>query len=155
MTVRKPRGRVSAAAKEIKHFAVAEAFKTVDAPTSLTTAQADVWSRTMRGGNIDIVQPENYDLLIDYCRLVDQSNKLAPMIDDRLAKGINSEEELKILEKLMKQRDQTVRTITTVSTKLRLTPQSRLTIDQANTRVRNAREVGEGVISPLIRPSLN
>ena len=128
------RGRKSAAS-----VAVSVIDSPLDAfpqpPSYLSPEQDETWRVviTSRGG--DLIAPESYPVLIEYCRAVTGSNQVAAQLDAFDPEWAKDDEGLKRWDKLLAMQDRQAKTVASLAAKLRLTPSSRV---QAISAGRNA-----------------
>ena len=115
----KQRGRKSAAS-----LTVASISKRVQPPPpeSLDTKAADVWRTVMKSGAANMIRPEAYPVLIEYCRSVDRSDFLNSELQEFEQEWLKSDDGLKRYDKLLAMQERLTRVIASCAVKLRLTP---------------------------------
>ena len=94
-------------------------------PEHLTDAQSAIWRMVMASRGGDLIAVEAYPVLVEYCRLVDGANQVAEQLAEFDPEWAKADEGLKRWDKLLGMQDRLTGRITSVATKLRLTPQSR------------------------------
>ena len=109
------------------------------APKDLTPFQREVWERTVGGEAASFFRtPALQQLLKEYCRHVEASDKLAKLIDAYGEDDLRDEEKLPKYAWLLEKRDRETKAMADKATKLRLTNQSRYTPQAAATASKNA-----------------
>lgn len=131
------RGRKSAASLSVIHGSLDQ--RPV-APAELTTAEAEVWDRTVTHEAADVFGTAALQqMLKDYCRHVVAAERLGKVIEGHMAQpGSEDGISLRELDCLLKMRDRETKAIADKATKLRLTNQSRYTPKAAATAAKNA-----------------
>ncbi len=128
------RGRKSAAS-----VAVAVVDEKIDAfpspPSYLNPEQDEVWRTVIASRGGDLIAPESYPVLVEYCRAVIGSNQVAAQLDSFSPEWAKDDEGLKRWDKLLAMQDRLAKTVASLAAKLRLTPSSRV---QAISAGRNA-----------------
>lgn len=124
------RGRTSAAAKEVQ--TLAPGARRPAAPSHLTADQRKEWRAIVDRLPADWFTRENYPLLAQYCRHVDNANRIATAIDGLT--DMASEE----AERLLKMAEREGRAMSSLATRLRLTQQSRYNAQAASTAAKNS-----------------
>lgn len=128
------RGRKSAAS-----VAVAPARNPLDAlpqsPSYLSPEQDEIWRVVIASRGGDLIAPESYPVLVEYCRAVTGSNQIAAQLDEFMPEWAKDEEGLRRWDKLLAMQDRLAKTVASLAAKLRLTPSSRV---QAISAGRNA-----------------
>lgn len=99
--------------------------KIPEPPKHLTADQGQIWRLVMAAPAGDMVTPDSYPVLAEYCRLVVQSNQVAAELDEFDPDWATDDEGLRRWETLLKMHDRIVGRIVSVATKLRITPQTR------------------------------
>jgi phage terminase small subunit len=117
------RGRKSQA--ELAVAPVAELSQIPRPPKHLTTAQADVWRMVMASRSAEMVEPEAYPVLVEYCRLVVTSNQIAEQLARFDPDWIADEDGLKRYGFLVDKQDKIAGRVSSLAVKLRLTPSTR------------------------------
>lgn len=127
------RGRTSAAAKEVQPLA--PCGQRPAPPTHLTAAQRREWKAVVDRLPADWFARENYPLLAQYVRHVDNANRLAKAIaktDLTTVAGAES------FDKLTRMHEREGRAASSLATRMRLTQQSRYNAQSANTAAKNS-----------------
>ena len=128
------RGRKSAASLAVA--VVDSGLSKFPEPSAYLSPEQDtVWRSVISSRGGDLISPESYPVLIEYCRAVDSSNKVASQLDAFSPDWANDDEGLKRWDKLLAMQDRLAKTIASLGAKLRLTPSSRV---QAISAGRNA-----------------
>lgn len=105
------------------------------APSYLTPEQDEIWRVVIASRGGDLIAPESYPVLVEYCRAVTGANQIAAQLDEFLPEWAKDEEGLKRWDKLLAMQDRLAKTVASLGAKLRLTPSSRV---QAISAGRNA-----------------
>lgn len=124
------RGRVSKAAAEAQPLV--PSMQRPAAPKHLSAAQRREWKAVVDRLPADWFTRENTPLLAQYCRHVDNANRIAKAID-ALA-DMSSED----AERLLKMAEREGRAMSSLATRLRLTQQSRYNAQAASTAAKNS-----------------
>jgi len=124
--------RKSAAAKSVTPV-LQRPVKLPDPPRHLTASQADIWRMVVASRAGDLIAPEAYPVLVEYCRAVTASNLLAAEIDQFDPEWSREDDGLRRWDKLLGMQDRLAAKICSLATKLRLTPQSRVHRETAGT----------------------
>ncbi len=107
------------------------------APSDLTDGQREIWDRTVANEAADTFKTAALQqLLRDYCRHVETSDRLSVQVDRATDAGSNME--LDELVKLIRIRDCETKASADKATKLRLTNQARYTPGAAATAAKSA-----------------
>jgi phage terminase small subunit len=128
------RGRKSAAAMSVA-IVGSDLSKFPEPSAYLSPEQDAVWRDVIASRGGDLIAPESYPVLIEFCRAVDSSNKVASQLDAFSPEWATDEEGLKRWDKLLSMQDRLSRNVASLAAKLRLTPSSRV---QAISAGRNA-----------------
>lgn len=104
------------------------AGKRLPVPEDLTEAQALLWGRIVDSKPADWLTQDTMPLLKEYVRSSTMCDALESQVQVAMAAG-----EFGDVKALLKMRDAESRRLTTIATKLRLTPQSRYTPQAAAT----------------------
>ena len=132
------RGRKSAASLEVLPIATGKlpaVGKFPEPPAYLTPEQDDVWRVVIASRGGDLIQPESYPVLVEYCRAVCAANQIAAQLDNFDPSWSSDDEGLKRWDKMLAMQDRLSRNVASLAAKLRLTPSSRV---QAISAGRNA-----------------
>jgi phage terminase small subunit len=124
------RGRASAAAKEVQKLA--PGGKRPAAPSHLTADQRKEWRAIVDRLPAGWFTRENFPLLAQYCRHVDNANRIATAIDALADIGDAK------AEALLKMAEREGRAMSSLATRLRLTQQSRYNAQAASTAAKNS-----------------
>lgn len=120
------RGRKSAASLAVAVVADNELSRLPDPPSYLTPEQDDLWRLVISSRGGDLIQPESFPVLVEYCRAVTASNQVAAQLDAFDPEWSKDEEGLKRWDKLLAMQDRLSRNVASLGAKLRLTPSSRV-----------------------------
>ena len=128
------RGRRSAASLAVAE-PVQELQKLPEPPSYLTPEQEDVWRLVVASRGGDLIAPESFPVLVEYCRQVISANQVAAQLDAFDPEWAKDDEGLKRWDKLLAMQDRLAGKVASLAGKLRLTPSSRV---QAISAGRNA-----------------
>ena len=128
------RGRKSAAALAVAAPAQ-ELQRLPEPPSYLTPEQEDVWRLVVASRGGDLIAPESFPVLVEYCRQVISANQVAAQLDSFDPEWAKDDEGLKRWDKLLAMQDRLAGKVASLAGKLRLTPSSRV---QAISAGRNA-----------------
>lgn len=128
------RGRKSAASMSVAVLDK-ELSKLPEPPAYMSPEQEDVWRMVIASRGGDLIAPESFPVLVEYCRAVVASNQVASQLDAFSPDWASDDEGLKRWDKLLAMQDRLAKTIASLGGKLRLTPSSRV---QAISAGRNA-----------------
>jgi phage terminase small subunit len=129
------RGRKSAAALSI--IPAQRAFKPKP-PDYLTARQQEEWRQVVASMPNGWFGRETHGLLTAYCRHHSNAKVVAEQIDTLNPNALREAEGLEVYDKLSKILEREQRALSSLATRLRLTPQSLLRAETAATRVANA-----------------
>ena len=104
-----------------------------EAPAYLTPEQDDIWRLVISSAGGDLISPESYPVLVEYCRAVVSSNQIAAQLDAFDPEWANDDEGLKRWDKLLQMQEREARKIASLAVKLRLTPSTRVHPEKAGT----------------------
>ena len=128
------RGRKSAASVAVSVIdSPLDAFP--QAPAYLSPEQDEIWRTVIASRGGDLISPESYPVLVEYCRAVIGANQVASQLDSFSPDWAKDDEGLKRWDKLLAMQDRLAKTVASLAAKLRLTPSSRV---QAISAGRNA-----------------
>lgn len=127
------RGRKSSAALAIAP--PVELQKLPEPPSYLSPEQEDVWRLVVASRGGDLISPESYPVLVEYCRATISANQIAAQLDAFDPEWSKDDEGLKRWDKLLAMQDRVAGKVASLAGKLRLTPSSRV---QAISAGRNA-----------------
>lgn len=119
------RGRRSAAALAVAE-PVQELQKLPEPPSYLTPEQEDVWRLVVASRGGDLIAPESFPVLVEYCRQVISANQVAAQLDAFDPEWAKDDEGLKRWDKLLAMQDRLAGKVASLAAKLRLTPSSRV-----------------------------
>lgn len=91
----------------------------------LTPAQADVWRMVMASRSAEMIEPEAYPVLVEYCRLIVTANRVSEQIEKFDPDWLDDDDGLKRWGFLVDKQDKVAGRISSVAVKLRLTPSTR------------------------------
>lgn len=119
------RGRKSASALAIAD-PVQELERIPEPPSYLTPYQEDIWRLVMASRGGDLIAPESFPVLVEYCRAVSGANQVAAQLDEFDPEWSKDDEGLKRWDKLLAMQDRLAAKVAMLAGKLRLTPSSRV-----------------------------
>lgn len=119
------RGRKSAAALAVA-TPIGELQRLPEPPAYLTPEQDDIWRLVVASRGGDLIAPEAFPVLVEYCRAVTSGNQVASQLDAFDPSWADSEEGLKRWDKLLAMQDRLAGKLASLAAKLRLTPSSRV-----------------------------
>ena len=128
------RGRKSAASLAVAAPAQ-ELQRLPEPPSYLTPEQEDVWRLVVASRGGDLIAPESFPVLVEYCRQVISANQVEEQLDAFDPEWAQADEGLKRWDKLLAMQDRLAGKVAMIAGKLRLTPSSRV---QAISAGRNA-----------------
>ncbi len=102
-------------------------------PAELTEAQAQEWRATVARMPTDWFGPEVCPLLVQYVRHIANARAIARLIDAFTPARLADDDGLRQFARLTRLAERETRAISSLATKLRLTPQSRYTPHRAAT----------------------
>ncbi len=130
------RGRKAQAALSVAQ--VTELKQIAKPPKHLTTTQSDIWRVVMASSAGDYIQAEAYPVLVEYCRAVENADRIAKEIEEFDFSWSREDDGLKRLDKMLQMHDRIQGKIAALSVKLRLTPSTRVHPETAGTSERHA-----------------
>lgn len=104
-------------------------------PSYLAPEAEEVWRVVVASRGGDLIAPEAYPVLVEFCRAVAQATTLGRLVDDFDPRWARDAEGLERWDRLQKMHDRAARRMAALATKLRLPPSSRV---QAISAGRNA-----------------
>lgn len=119
------RGRKSAASLAVA-APVSELQRLAEPPSYLTPEQDDIWRLVVASRGGDLIAPESFPVLVEYCRAVTSANQVAAQLDAFDQSWASDEEGLKRWDKLLAMQDRLAGKVASLAGKLRLTPSSRV-----------------------------
>lgn len=117
------RGRKSEA--ELAIAPVSELSTIPRPPKHLTAEQSDIWRVVMASRSAEMVEPEAYPVLVEYCRIIASANQVADQISTFDPAWLADDDGLKRYERLIGLQDKLAGRASSIATKLRLTPSTR------------------------------
>lgn len=129
------RGRKSAASMAVAVVDDKALDRIPEPPSYLTPEQDDLWRLVMASRGGDLIAPESFPVLVEYCRAVTAANHIASQLDAFDPSWAGDDEGLKRWDKLLAMQDRIAKNVASLGAKLRLTPSSRV---QAISAGRNA-----------------
>jgi len=126
-----PRGRKSAASKEVKSAQLPG--QRPAPPDDLTEFQAEEWRAIVGRLPSDWFSRETHGLLIQYVRHAENAAKLSTVLNAFPLEDINTEDGAERFDKLTKMFEREGRAMSSLATRMRLTQQSRYNALNANT----------------------
>lgn len=118
------RGRKSAASLAVSN--VLPLRKAASAPAHLTAGQKATWDAVMESSAGNLIAPEAYLVLVEYCRAVADADQVAKMLDNFAPKWAKKADGFKRFERLHAMRKEASARIASLSVKLRLVPSTRI-----------------------------
>lgn len=129
------RGRTSAAALAVVVPPDGQVVRISNRPASLTVAQARIWDEVIGSRAADLIAPEAYPVLVEYCRAADLANQIAAEMEKFGGDRTKNQNTLRRWSALQAMQDRAARGVALLAGKLRLTPVSQ---QQPKTAGRNA-----------------
>jgi phage terminase small subunit len=127
----KQRGRKSAA--ELSVAASSNVVQLPPPPKHLTDKAGELWRMVMASRSAEMIEPEAYPVLVEYCRGIEQADLIAVELEGFEPAWLKDDDGLKRYDKLLAMQDRLTKVITSCAVKLRLTPSTRF---DANTAAR-------------------
>ena len=109
-------------------------MRTIDTPKRARPV-ARKWRLVVASRGGDLIAPESFPVLVEYCRQVISANQVAAQLDAFDPEWAKDDEGLKRWDKLLAMQDRLAGKVAMIAGKLRLTPSSRV---QAISAGRNA-----------------
>lgn len=100
-------------------------------PSHLTPAQAETWRMVVSTPTGDLIGPECFGVLTEYCRCVEQADKVADQLNQFEPSWAQDDEGLRRWDKLLAMSDRLAARIALLATKLRATPSTRYRASKA------------------------
>ena len=100
-------------------------------PGHLTPAQAETWRMVVSTPTGDMIGPECFGVLTEYCRCVEHAEKVAEQLDQVDPSWAKDDDGLKRWDKLLGMQDRLAARIALLATKLRATPSTRYRASKA------------------------
>jgi hypothetical protein len=94
--------------------------KMPEAPSYLTPEQDVVWREIIASRAGNLIQPESYRLLVEYCRAVVECDKIASQLDAFDPSWVGDNDGLKRWDKLQAMAARSQGVVSTLATKLRI-----------------------------------
>lgn len=104
-----------------------------DPPKNLSVAQSEIWKLVIASRSGDMIAPEAYPVLVEYCRSITAADMIAEQIDHFDPLWIAEDDGLKRWDKLLGMQDRVSAKVASLATKLRITPQTRIHKEKAGT----------------------
>ena len=120
------RGRQSAAELAVAPFVQPIAQKLPEPPSYLTPEQEEVWRMVISSRGGDLIAPEAFPVLVEYCRQAVIANQIAAQLDAFDPEWAKEDDGLKRWDKLHQMQDRALKALASLGGKLRLTPASRV-----------------------------
>jgi hypothetical protein len=117
-------------------------------PAELTKEQAEEWRGIVSTKPVEWFSRDSQAILCELCRNIVMARRIAEQIDAFPMEMLSGEEGLNRYKTLGAMAERHGRLIATLSTKLRLTPQSRYEPSVANTAAKNSAAAGTGAARP-------
>ena len=102
-----------------------ELDRRIQPPEDFLPEHQAIWHSITATKPADWFQADCYSILEAYCRHIVSARTIDEKIDQMEQNGFEDAEQFLLYEKLLNMREKQTRTLTSVATKLRLTPQSR------------------------------
>ena len=118
----KQRGRKSSAELSVASIST---IKRIPPPQHLSKEAATTWRAIMSLSSSEMIQPEAYPILVEYCRSIEQADLLAVEIGQCEPAWLKDDEGLKRFNTLLAMMERLTRAILSCAVKLRLTPSTR------------------------------
>ena len=125
----KQRGRKSAA--ELSVVGVSTSITRIPPPKHLSKKASVTWRKVMASKSSEMIDPEAYPILIEYCRTVEQADNIAAQLEKFDPSWLKADGGLKRFNKLLTMQARASATMTSIAVKLRLTPSTRIRADAA------------------------
>lgn len=143
----KQNGRKSSAALEIVQTTALDRVERLRPPHDLTDEETEVWVAVVNAEPADWFSPSVGALLAQYARHVVHARRIAELLEKALC-DVDEKSKLPTLkvddyDRLLRMQERESRAITTIATKLRITPQS-LTNHRGNKKPSASRKPWEG-----------
>lgn len=136
------RGRTSSA--ELQIAPVVHLRPIPKAPEHLTESQSDIWCLVMNSRAGELITPESYPVVVEYCRAVVAADQVAQELDEFKPEWRKTDEGLRRWDKLLAMQDRLAGKIASLAVKLRITPSTRVHPEKAGTNARKDWEIVEG-----------
>ena len=127
------RGRKSTASLAVAATESASLQKMPEPPSYLTPEQDVVWREIISSRAGDLIGPEAYRLLVEYCRAIVEGDKIASQLDAFDPTWLGDDEGLKRWDKLQAIACRNQGVVATLATKLRLATSSTVRAENAGT----------------------
>lgn len=134
------RGRKSAASLSVVNQDQS-LTKITPPPSHLTESQAETWRMVIASRSGDMIDPEAYPVLVEYCRTISAADAVASQIDSFDLSWAADEEGLKRWDKLLGMQARIAGTLATLGGKLRINPSSRVRAENAGTVASKGRKL--------------
>lgn len=105
--------------------------KLPEPPQNLTPPQVEVWKLVIGSRGGDMIDPEAFPILVEYCRAVTMADEIAAQLAEFDPKWVKLDEGLRRWDRLTAMQARTQGVIATLGVKLRISPSSRIRADKA------------------------
>lgn len=105
--------------------------KLPEPPEILTEEQADTWRLVINSCAGDMISPESYPILVEYCRSISAANAIAKQLDSFDPGWIDEADGLLRWDKFLSIQNRVSARMVSLATKLRITPQVRIHKEKA------------------------
>jgi hypothetical protein len=136
--------RGPASSRELQIAPVAYLRPIPKSPEHLTDPQSDIWRLVMHSRAGELIPPESYPVVVEYCRAIVASDQVAEELDAFKPEWRKTDEGLRRWDKLLAMQDRLAGKIASLAVKLRITPSSRVHPEKAGTNARKNWEIAEG-----------
>lgn len=126
----KQRGRKSTA--ELSVASTSNIVKLPPPPKHLSEKSGEVWRMVMASRSSEMIEPEAYPVLVEYCRSIERADMMAKEIESFNLSWIAEDDGLKRYDKLLSMQDRLSKVIMSCAVKLRLTPSTRFDSNTAS-----------------------
>lgn len=100
---------------------------------TLTPRQAVVWRSVMDSPISELIEPEAYPLLYEYCRVSEQAERVAEIVNSMTDEQLVSDGGAARLDRYLAWQERISRTLSNLAVKLRIAPSARTHKDHAAT----------------------
>lgn len=124
------RGKPSADSRSIRPV-VKLPQQFAEPPACLTPHQAETWRMVISTPTGDMIGPECFGLLVEYCRCVERADQVAAQLDQFRPEWASDDDGLRRWDRLLAMSDRLAARIALLATKLRATPSTRYRASKA------------------------
>ena len=96
------------------------------APAHLTEVQARLWDEFMQTSAGNLIAPEAFPVLVEYCRAIEASDQVAKMLNEFDPAWVTRDDGFDRFSKLRSMADRLSSKIASLSVKLRISPSTRI-----------------------------